>query len=61
MWRDASFGKLELTGVERPDRMTRATALTALEETALLERAKSFAHEENIKVRKLMQRSNCFK
>lgn len=30
--------------------MTRATALTALEESALLERAKSFAREENIKV-----------
>lgn len=32
------------------ERMTRSTALTASEEAALLERAKSFAHEENLKV-----------
>lgn len=30
--------------------MTRITAPTALEESALLERAKSFAREENFKV-----------
>lgn len=30
--------------------MTRSTAPTAMEENALLERAKSFAREENIKV-----------
>ena len=39
-----------VTGVNYTSYMTRATAPTAIEEAALLERAKSFANEENIKV-----------
>lgn len=43
-----------VTGVKYTYFMTRATAPTAIEEAALLERAKSFANEENIKVNSLI-------
>jgi hypothetical protein len=42
--------KVSWAGAMAPITMTRTTAPTSIEENALLERAKSFAREENIKV-----------